>query len=332
MSSNNLTLDQINREFESFYEFCKENHLNDDDVRKICEPLLKPVRRAKLVKHLKICIFSMFVLLLLYVVCSTEQVSWHLSAIGRIFMIKLLPFYDWTQLRNENCLIKRTNSKMEQRFDCVLCEAVDEIEVFDVNAIDRDAIYEYYIKLHVPLAVTRATAPWKIHSLPISNFTEMLRNNEIIAESYPCKLSTNLHRGDAQLANVLTKTSHFSSYFIHFQNCEWEAVKQFRMFAPRPAFLHPQIAPIQYSWVLLNRNYNVAKFKRVELKENIAIVGQVLGRTRFRLKPQVECEFECYVLEVELGEGEVLLLTSLWNLEYKPVAEGENVAVILETH
>lgn len=327
-------LEQLNRDFETFYEFCKDNNLTDDDVKKLCEPLLRTVRKTRLIIHLKICILSMFLLLILYVICSSETASWHLSAIGRICMIKLLPLYDWTQLRNEQCLIKRAASENFEKisYDCVFCETGDEIAVFD--EADAAALYDNYVKLHVPFVIAKATAQWtNISRIPIANLTQLLLDNEILAHSYPCKLSTNLHKGDEELRMILAKTTEqFERYFIHFQNCEWQAVKQFRVFAPRPWFLYREIAPIQYSWLLINRNYNVTRFKRIELKENIAVVVQVLGGTILRLSPQAECQFDCYTLDIELKENEAVVLTSLWNLEYKPVAEGENVAVILETH
>lgn len=327
------TIEQMNRDFEAFYEFCKENHLTDDDVRKLCQPFLNTIRKTKFIRYIKICIVTTLLLLILYTICSTETVSWHLSAIGRIVMIKILPFYDWTQLRSESCLIKRSQSDTFQTntFSCVLCESIQEIA--KLQEFDREDIYENYIKLHVPVKLTHFELPWKIKTMPVSNLTEFLTINKILSTSYPCKLSTNLFTNyDQQFIKILNRASNAERYFIHFQNCMWEAVKHFRIFTPRPAILHRKIAPIQYSWLLLNRNYKVDKFKQIDLQENIAVVVQTLGRTRFRLVPQRKCENECFVLEEVLQEGEVLILTSLWDLEYKPMDQGENIAVILETH
>lgn len=326
MSSHHL--EQLNRDFESFYEFCKENNLSDDDIRKICQPLIQHVRKAKLVKHVKICILAMFLLLTLYVICTTETASWHLAAIGRIFMIKLLPLYDWTQLRHENCLIKKPSDEpAKTQFDCVLCESIANIEkIPDESA---SAIYERNVKLHVPFIVPRGLQ-WNITGLPLENLTLLLRNDPVLSESYPCKLSTNVHNGEDSLGNVLGALDHFRRYFIHFQNCEWRAVKQFRIFAPRPPFLQRHMGPVQYSWMLLNRDYNVTRFKRIALRESVAVAAQILGRTEFRLTPQAECEFDCGVLEDVLDEGELLVVTALWDLEYRPVARGENAAVVLE--
>lgn len=325
-----LTAEQLDREFQSFYEFCKENNITEQEMSKICEPLLKVVRKNNLVRTAKLCVMISLVVTTVFLMCSAETVAWHLSAIGRILMIKLLPFYDWTVFKNEICLIpKNTVGTTENRFDCALCETIEQIEIFD--EIDVDAFDENNIKLHVPFLVAGGSENWKIYGLPVKNLTEILDEDEQLATSFPCKLSSSVHRGRDELSAVVSKTDRFNSYFIHFQNCEREATKRFRILASRPEFLHPRLSPVQYSWLLLNKNYNVTKFKPIELTENIAVVGQTLGRTFFRLVPQKDCFEECHVLEVELREGEAMVLTSLWNLEYKPRGFGENVAVILET-
>lgn len=327
------TIEQLNRDFDAFYDFCKENNLTDDDIKQLCQPLLTTIWKTKLVKQLKIGLLAVLLILILYSICNTETIAWHLSAIGRILMIKLLPFYDWSQLRNEICIIKRINTEITNSVNnCVLCEAIDEIVEFD--GFNPDAIYEDYIKLHIPVKLKNVDLEWEIQSLPVINLTETLLTNQILSTSFPCKLSTNLFKhSQQQFHDILMRAANANQrYFIHFQNCEWDAVKQFRIYTPRPPFLYREIAPIQYSWLLLNRNYKIDKFKRIDLQDNIAVIVQIFGATNFRLLPQRRCESECFVMEDVLREGDVLILTSLWDLEYKPMADGENIAVILETH
>lgn len=330
------TIEQLNRDFDGFYEFCKENHLTDAEIRQICQPLLQTIRQKSLVKRFKIAIIITILFAALYVVSNTEAISWHLSAIGRILLIKTLPFYDWTQLRNEYCLLKHptvTENNNNHQPNCILCESVQEIPKLETPT---HAIYEHHIKLHVPVAIaTQTDLLWPIQSLAVSNLTALLTTNRILTSSYPCKIATNLLKHttvDTQLDELLMRALDAPPrYFIHFQICEWDAVKEFRLFAPRPTFLPRQLAPIQYSWLLINRNYNIAKFKRIDLSDNVAIVVQTRGSTNYRLVPQRGCESECFEVDVVMDEGEMLFVTSLWNLEYRPML-GENVAVVLETH
>lgn len=325
-------MEQLNHDFDAFYEFCKENHLTDEDVKQLCQPLIKTIRKEKLIKQLQIGVFIMLILLTIYLVCNTEIISWHLSAIGRILLVKILPIYDWTQLQNEYCLIQHSETIAHNNPNCILCESVEEIE--QINEYNPDFLYENLIKLHIPFKITKTDLSWKIKTNSVSNLTKILTENTILSTSMPCKLSTNLFKNynDISFREILNRALNAHRYFIHFQNCEWNAIKQFRSFTPRPSFLHRDIAPIQYSWLLMDNNYKVGKFKRIDLIENIAVVVQIFGRTNFKLLPQKHCEFECFELETVLEEDEVLVVTNLWDLEYKPIGFGENVAVILETH
>lgn len=333
-TSDNFTIEQLDRELTGLYNFCKENHFSDEEIRKLFAPFLTTINRARLLKHLKICIMTLFFLLFLYLFCSCETVSWHLSAIGRILMIKILPLYDWTALKDERCLIPKPNAENlvpVSSFECVLCESITEIDI--LTGYEHEKVFENYISLHTPVILDNALENWKIFNKSLKSFTELLLSNQILSNSYPCKLSTNTYRKElTSLSTLLSKIHNFSRYFLHFQNCEFDAVKNFRVFAPRPTFLHPEIAPIQYSWLLANRNYNVSKLKRVDLQESIAVVAQTFGKTLYRLIPQNDCDNECSTLEVELKVGQAMIVTSLWNLEYKCEGFEENIAVILETH
>lgn len=331
----NYTTDQFNRDLESFYAFCKENRLSDEEIRKLCEPLRRIVYKAKLLKIFKLSLILALVIFICYILCCSDTVSWHLSAIGRILMIKLLPYYDWTVWKHEQCLIPKFGSQNIQNelpaFDCVLCENVAQIT--KKNNITPEELYENYIELHVPIILTNAEIQMKLLHKRIENVTDSLISNQILAEYLPCKLSTNIYNGPGTLSTILKKTKRFSSFFVHFQNCDFAAVKNFRIFTARPSFLDPAyVSPIQYNWLLASKDYNISKFKSIELQERVTVIVQTLGGTNFKLTPQSECEFDCHVLNFELKAAEALIFTSLWNLEYKPNPSGENVAVILEAH
>lgn len=335
-NNENYTTEQLNRDLDSLYAFCKENNLSDEEIKELCGPLLKLAHKAKMVKYLKFYTYFLVVATFCYVLCSFEIVSWNLSAIGRILMIKLLPYYDWTVWKQETCLIPKFGGQNNQinevpNFDCVLCESVTDIHVKD--NVTQEMLYENYIELHVPIILTKPEIKMRLLNQSIDNVAASLISNKILAESIPCKLSTNIYNGADTLDTLLERTGHFNNFFLHYQNCDFGAVKNFRLFSARPSFLDPaKISPIQYSWLLMNRNYNVSKFKSVDLQERITVVLQTLGGTVFNLIPQTECEFDCHTLNFELKIGQALIFTSLWNLEYKPLPKGENVALILEAH
>lgn len=327
--SNDYTLEQFETDLKSFYDYCKENHLTDEDICKICEPLTKSIKNTKLTTNVKLTFFVCVVLLTLYVLSYVETVSWHYSAIGRIILINVLPLYDWRYLKNEKCLIDYAKVTETYTFECTYCETITSI-AFDEN-LSQDYVKERYIDMNLPVVLLDSLKNWPCFSKE-TNLIEDIIADDVIYYSRPCKLSTNLFK-DVPIGKVLERLLTTESYFIHYENCDFDVTKALRPYAPRPVYLHPEISPIQYNWLLASKNYNVSKYKSIKLNERITMIGQIVGGNYFRLIPINDCYAEeCDVLDVLLREGESLLFTSVWDLEYRPQPDTENVAVILETH
>ncbi|KAJ3650647.1 hypothetical protein Zmor_016733 [Zophobas morio] len=314
------TFQQFNAEINDFYKSLKDNNFTDAEIRKIFAPLAPP---SSTTKHLALLLAPIALLTLLYLLTYIDPISWHFSALGRILLIKLLPLWDWTALKNAKCLIdKPSPPPADPRFNCDLCETLHEIDVYDT--ISTDLLKKRYLDVHVPVIIKQSFPKF-------DSFIDDLVAAPDIANSKPCGLSTNIHNDVPPVKDLLGRTELFDSFFLHFQNCDFRAMKQFRAFAPRPRFVPPELSPVQFNWLLWSRNYNVSQFKEIGLVEKVTVVGQVFGGNFVRLVPRKNCADECPVIDVKLGEGESLVFTSLWNLEYRP-AIGENVAVILEMH
>lgn len=322
------TLNQFESDLKSFYEFCKENQLSDEEIQKICEPLTKTIKSIKIPKYFQIFSILAVGLFIFYLLSYIDVIAWHYSAIGRIVLIKLLPIYDWRYLKNENCLIKFAKITPQNTTECTYCESIQNVR-FEYD-LDQDIIKERYLDMDVPIILMDALQNWP--SFTKEGFIKEIVNDDNIYYSYPCKLRTNLRKNDQPIGKILEKALNTDSYFLHFENCDFDVMKAFRPFAPRPDYLHPEISPVQYNWLLMSKNYNVTKFKSLSLNERIIIFGQISGSNHLKLLPVEECTNECHVLEITLQRGESLIFTSLWDLEYKPQANSENVAVILETH
>ncbi|KAK4878261.1 hypothetical protein RN001_010767 [Aquatica leii] len=317
--SNNTDLQQINNELTTFFETCRKNHLTQQDIATICQPLRTAATKTKLKRRLFKTTILIVLLASAYYLTTIDLISWHLAAIGRLGLIELLPIWNWQHLKNEKCLIPSLTPIETPQLECTLCEALDHIHTaIDINP---SHLKQHYIDLHTPIIIPEALHNWT-----------KIRSDPILAESVPCQLSTNIHSGFTTTGRILSKLQDFDHYFLHFQNCEFDAMKAFRVFTPKPLFLPVEMSPVQYSWLLMSRYYNVSSFKQVELKEAVALFGQMQGSNYVRLLPRLNCESVCPIVEMELLEGEALVFTSMWDLEYKPNMYGENIAVILEMH
>lgn len=182
------------------------------------------------------------------------------------------------------------------------------------------------------MIVTDAYYDWSVSEL---NLTTLISNDDRLRDSVPCRILTNIRIGKQpmdleEIVSRITNTD-IPSWFVHFQNCDIRAVKSFRILAPRPYFLSPHIPPSHFNWLLLSKNYDTHRYKYLELDIGLIIMSQLKGKTYIQLKPRAPCEDVCYMLNVQLNEGETLVLSnSLWEMNYLP-GKGENIAMITET-
>lgn len=120
----------INSEVRSFYEYCKEAGISDEEMDIICRPLTNAVRKASLKRWTRILLFLIMVVAIGYTVSQTDTFQWHATAAVRIFLIKLLPVWDWTPLYHTKCMIEKSQSPLDGNVvsatDCITCEAVSK--------------------------------------------------------------------------------------------------------------------------------------------------------------------------------------------------------------
>lgn len=322
------TLQQIEAELQALYEYCKQSNLTEEDMEEICEPLTSTINKTAFLKKIRIYGTIFTVILILYALYQFEFFSWHITALGRILMIELLPIFNWKTLKNEKCLLENTFNKENVKYyqECTFCEAINNIPI--ENQPSGDFINQQYISLNMPVVIANSTS---VDTIKMTDFVNDI-GDDFYGLSYPCKLSSNILSNEETALEILKKSLDFQEYFLHFQNCNFDAVKHFRRFFKKPEYLK-QLSPVQYSWVLASKFYNVfnSKFKPVYLSDKVALVLQLFGENFFRLKPY-DCGNDCPDLEVHLKAGEAMIVTSVWNIEYLPNAETENFAVILEMH
>lgn len=134
---NTSKMQQVDAELKSFFEYCRQVGFDDDELAEICRPLYGFTRKNCFKKWLIVLCVLISLVLGLYALSSVESLQWHTSAIGRILMIKLLPFWDWTTLFYKRCLIERKQLVVEDQIplslaDCDMCESIGK-NIFTLN-------------------------------------------------------------------------------------------------------------------------------------------------------------------------------------------------------
>ncbi|XP_026740701.1 uncharacterized protein LOC113503089 [Trichoplusia ni] len=327
--------DLINSEVRSFYEYCKEAGMSDEEMDLICRPLTNAVRKSTIKRWTRVVLVLIMGMAIGYTVSQTDTFKWHASAVARIVLIKLLPVWDWTPLYHNKCMIARPEPPNVDggvsTTDCIACEAVKSIARLSDTSYNE--VFNHHLLRGAPAIVVDAHYDWS--SRAELNLTGLISDDDRLRDSVPCRILTNIRIGRQpmdleEIVSRITNTD-IPSWFVHFQNCDIRAVKSFRILAPRPYFLSPHIPPSHFNWLLLSKNYDTHRYKYLELDVGLVIMSQLKGKTFVQLRPRAPCEDDCYTLSFELAEGETLVLAnSLWEFEYLP-GKGENVAMITET-
>lgn len=96
----------MDSEFNEFFQDLEKlSSLEDREIENILKPLKFYLLMAKVKKYLKILLIVVSICLAIYYV---DILNWYFCAIGRILMIKILPFWNWRYLANAKCLIEKS--------------------------------------------------------------------------------------------------------------------------------------------------------------------------------------------------------------------------------
>jgi len=330
-------LQQIEQELCAFCDYVEQVGFSPEEVRYICAPytnILFPRSTLKLVLQ-----YITFISLIAGVIYSSTQmtiINLHVAALGRIFLIQLLPVWDWTKIFYENCLVNNPMYRFSlTENDCITCETLDHIE--RISDVDYQLLVEKYLSRDGPVIVNDAMTQWpvmKTDNFYFDNVTSIYLDDEKLSDTVPCVLTSNLRPGSSDLSAFLKRvlSPRSDKWFVHWQNCDIHAVKALRKLSQRPYFLAGSVPPAHFNWVLMSSQYNGKTFRRLDVDTGLIIISQLRGVTMFKLSPHTPCNTSCPELHGELHEGEMLVLANyMWSLEYCPGRFMDNVAIITET-
>lgn len=124
----------IEQDFEQFFASLKKQQFSNSQILEICKPLRNYYRLQKL-KFLSVIGLTIALLWALVIWCDT--LNWFLSAVGRLLLIELLPYWNWSELYNAKCLIEKplkadpnqmSTTKLARyetdKANCLLCDTI----------------------------------------------------------------------------------------------------------------------------------------------------------------------------------------------------------------
>lgn len=192
-----------------------------------------------------------------------------------------------------------------------------------------DMLYERFLIRGLPVIIEKSHPNWEF-----DNFTEYLFKHDELIESNPCELQSNLIFGKySSLEDILDlafRSHENDSWFLHFQNCDFEAVKKSRLIMEKPRYLSFHLEPFQTSWVLMSQFYE-SKWKKLKVL-GLILVMQLQGDGEFLLESKEPCDEYCGDHYVVIHESEaILFVTDLWELFYRPSEGEKSISFITET-
>ncbi|XP_067633331.1 uncharacterized protein [Eurosta solidaginis] len=324
-----IIMESLEQEFDTFFGDCKKQGFTASEMRTICQPLLE--RRNKRFWVLMSGLVALMATL--YLLCNwCDEFNWFVSAIGRLLLIQLLPYWDWTPLYNSRCLIERAVDKEDgqsvsappvslgryetESVNCILCETLERIPT-TLN-VTFSFLESTYLERGLPVIVTDSHQTRSLHKF----LDEIYTAPADFLESSPCDISTNLmlkkmFNLELALEKIKNAPADASSkWFLQFRNCQRRAVKASRHFVTRPYYYPLHLEPFYSSWVLMSQNYANEKFREIYL-QGLIFVQQLYGHFDVRLRPKQPCQDICPVVNIRLGAGECLVFsTDLWIFSY----------------
>lgn len=280
----------------------------------------------------KIILIVILVVLSINVYCNFELLSWHISAVGRISLAKLLPYWNWQRLYNTKCLVAKESSEIKDSgdsfpLDCGVCEGLAS-NVTRTSNLTFKKLQDNFLLRGMPVIISDSHTPW----LSDFNFLNELLHIDDFMTSDPCNVKSNLAMRQWMKLRKMLESIQENSGFLHFRNCEFGALKATRRLYEKPYFYLSHLEPPHSTWFLVSHNFTSFRETRLNVVD-LVVVQQMKGNVELALEGKEDCFEECGKFVETLVEGESLVFISeLWNLRYKPVEANFSVTIVTETY
>uniref|UniRef100_A0A182MRB3 Uncharacterized protein n=1 Tax=Anopheles culicifacies TaxID=139723 RepID=A0A182MRB3_9DIPT len=319
-------------------------------------PVRKRIWRRWCLRKLSAVVCLMAICL---VVCYVPSVNWHVTAIGRLLMIEMLPYWDWTPLYRGKCLIaKARETTAGKQFeptvsfpdDCVVCRNfVSTTGTVPVRQnVTYEALFRHHLMRNVPTIVSDVYPPWSEHKRYGADWDSFLNDLEELLLANPCDFRTNLlfkpsYAKTSALARMVDlladdtavpmRNATKRGWFVQLRNCALRSIKKTRTMFGKPYFYATHWEPPYTNWILLSRAFDGA----LEMTPNMAglvLVHQLRSSLSVILRPRAECANSCQMLPITLQQQQSLLFsTTLWSFSYAPTDGNEtSLTFITETY
>ncbi|OWA54255.1 hypothetical protein BV898_18666 [Hypsibius exemplaris] len=260
-----------------------------------------------------------------------------LPAVLRLSLIQILPYWDWTHLKDVPCLWKKPEDVPETVQNttvipdhCVVCEDLIGIYERPGGTLNAVQVGDDFLVEQLPLILRKVfMVEPEGPSLRLNPILKLHLDDESLI---PCRFLTNLRTKQAfQFNTFLHKVQRKDlqvPWFGFWEFCEHHHIKECRPIIPRPPELPTMLEIADSFWFFTASNFTSIKYKFVDLSYSVFWYTQMSGSSKIRLSPKPPCHEVCHSMDAELHPGDALLTTTdLFEVSWMPGPEGEVLAV-----
>lgn len=321
----------IDDEIRTLHHFCVTQGYDPWQIQRNAQPILgavKSARRKKLLVNLgKLC----SILLILTALWHYDPVYRLTCSFGRLAAIQVLPYWDWTTLYGQECLVNNpyfVGHRLQEE-DCELCEHLEYID--RIQNVSHSILMEDYLKRDIPVIITDGMDHWIARDLFNMQFLNNLyATDPALVDVLPCMFASNVRikYGNPRALLELAARGDITNWYAHWENCEKNAAKVLRQFYKRPYFIPPMVEMAEPNWIFLASQYRGKKNKPADIALPMMWMAQLKGQIKVRLTPRSPCNSTCSTLYNTLHEGDILVMTDMmWLLDYLPISSGDTIAI-----
>ncbi len=158
------SLEAIDKDLKDVLDFCVSSGLSSSQIASGARPLLDAAKKSKHRAWVRrVVLVSLAVAVVAFLFQNTWTYRWICIA-AKFMAMKVLPYWDWTPLYDEECIIKNpymVQDKLTEE-DCQECVNYTKLEI--VHDLTFEIVAEDYLFSNLPFIVLDATKGWKATS------------------------------------------------------------------------------------------------------------------------------------------------------------------------
>ncbi|XP_051888139.1 uncharacterized protein LOC127579401 isoform X1 [Pristis pectinata] len=255
-----------------------------------------------------------------------------LSFCGRVLLIQLLPYWDWTLYSNTDCLIRNPyyfarGLESLQLTDCInVCQKYPTVE--SLQKVDPKVVLQKYLRQNLPLVITDGAEEWvALREFTVPFLIRLFSEHPVLQNTIVCSYWDSHDSLEKSPSAFLGKVHHqrLAQWAIQWKNCNKAAAKVIRGFYQRPYFLPPVVELAESNWLLMasqaENGGTEDKFIKVGDYDGDLLmwIAQLQGVFEIQLLPKDMCASNCTHYTLQLSPGEAVAVPlQMWEVQYRP--------------